>query len=149
MTRGSRVGEQFKFKRAGVYRVGRSDTCQVHLPCDPWSMDVSRQHCLVAVAPPNVRIRDLGSRNGTFVNDVKIGQRDPGRPTADIDPAGAWHNLENGDQIRMGQTVFRVTITDAANDDSENSGVQPVSTMGNALHEQGCVTAARELEAQT
>ncbi|KYC36281.1 hypothetical protein WA1_52005 [Scytonema hofmannii PCC 7110] len=37
----------------------------------------SRYHCLLDINPPDIRVRDFGSRNGTYVNGKKIGQRQP------------------------------------------------------------------------
>ncbi|MDF0552306.1 FHA domain-containing protein [Kamptonema sp. UHCC 0994] len=36
---------------------------------------ISRYHCLLDINPPDIRVRDFGSKNGTFVNGKKIGQR--------------------------------------------------------------------------
>lgn len=36
------------------------------------SLQASRVHALIDVEPAFVTIRDLGSRNGTFVNDVRV-----------------------------------------------------------------------------
>jgi hypothetical protein len=45
------------------------------LPDDPL---ISRRHFMVEVNPPDARIRDFGSLNGTYVNDTKIGSRERG-----------------------------------------------------------------------
>jgi pSer/pThr/pTyr-binding forkhead associated (FHA) protein len=55
----------------GQFAVGRSAACQLSLD-DPL---VSRRHALLIVAPDEVTIEDLQSRNGVVVN----GQRIPGR----------------------------------------------------------------------
>ncbi len=66
--------------------VGRSPANQVHLS-DPL---VSKQHCLIfADQNDNYSIKDLGSRNGTFVNKKLI--------QGDI-------SLQNGDEISLGAT---------------------------------------------
>jgi pSer/pThr/pTyr-binding forkhead associated (FHA) protein len=38
-------------------------------------MRISRYHCLLDINSPDIRVRDLGSLNGTIVNGKKIGQR--------------------------------------------------------------------------
>ena len=58
--------------------IGRSRACLVQIA----ETTVSRQHAIFVVAPGKVRLRDLGSSNGTFVN----GQRVDGEiPLADGD----------------------------------------------------------------
>lgn len=47
---------------------------------------VSRQHCLVRAGEDGYRIRDLASRNGTYVNGMPVKER----------------TLHNGDQIQVG-----------------------------------------------
>jgi len=53
----------------------------------------------------------LGSRNGTFVNEQKIGKRDKDM-TAEQGAALTFeeHALKDGDEIRLGQTIFRVSV---------------------------------------
>ena len=36
------------------------------------SEEISRRHCVIAVAQGSVTVRDLGSKNGTFVNQRPI-----------------------------------------------------------------------------
>jgi pSer/pThr/pTyr-binding forkhead associated (FHA) protein len=92
--------------------LGRAEDCDIQVPLDQDHADVSRHHCLFELDPPAVRVRDLGSRNGTFVNGEKIGQN-PDRPaTAE---SGVWHStatrtLRSGDVVRVGSTEIGVTI---------------------------------------
>jgi pSer/pThr/pTyr-binding forkhead associated (FHA) protein len=68
--------------------VGRGK-CDVVL-LDP---EVSRRHAMVLTTPAGPAIEDLGSTNGTWVNDRRI--------------AGS-HRLRAGDVVRFGQTVWHV-----------------------------------------
>jgi serine/threonine-protein kinase len=57
-------------------------------------MYFSRIHFLVEANPPQCRIIDMGSHNGTYVNGRRTNRAD----------------LSDGDQIRAGHTIFRVLI---------------------------------------
>jgi serine/threonine protein kinase len=82
------------------------------LPDDDHHTTVSRHHCLIDISPPDARIRDLGSRNGTFVNGEMIGRRQPGQaPEEDALTGHLEHDLSDGDEIRIGNTVLRVSVT--------------------------------------
>jgi pSer/pThr/pTyr-binding forkhead associated (FHA) protein len=74
-------------------------------------VDVSRHHCLVEIEPPVVRVRDLGSLNGTFVNDKLIGSR---LKTAVVMDRALGEvverELKDGDEIRLGHTVLQVGL---------------------------------------
>lgn len=48
--------------------IGRDEQCQVRIA----SHEVSRQHCVLRATDEGILVRDMGSRNGTFVNDVRI-----------------------------------------------------------------------------
>jgi DNA-binding NtrC family response regulator len=52
----------------GVYRVGKGAEVQLALN-DP---QVSREHLLVHVSPAGVLVRDLGSKNGSFVGGARL-----------------------------------------------------------------------------
>jgi transcriptional regulator with GAF, ATPase, and Fis domain len=54
------------------------------------SRSVSRRHCLIGNENGQFLVRDLGSRNGTFVNDMPIKER----------------SLRHGDQIQIGDSVL-------------------------------------------
>src|SRR5438132_7438837 len=56
--------------------LGRSEDCSVRLPSHGWEFHmVSRHHCRLDIDPRRVRVRDLGSRNGTYINGRLIGLR--------------------------------------------------------------------------
>ncbi|MEU9874035.1 FHA domain-containing protein [Actinomadura sp. NPDC048021] len=60
---------------------------------------------------PDIRVRDFGRRNGTYVNGVKIGQREAGQAPEDADHRHfPEHDLRTGDEIALGPTVLRVHI---------------------------------------
>ncbi|MBI3463245.1 MAG: FHA domain-containing protein, partial [Planctomycetes bacterium] len=59
----------------GPQLVGRSHHCHIQIPAP----GVSRKHALIEVRPSSMLIGDLGSRNGTFVNDRPV-PRDPVTP---------------------------------------------------------------------
>ncbi len=64
-------GDRFEIPLTAVAAiVGRSDECDIPLPIN----SVSRKHCEFSVADGVVRIRDLGSANGTFVNQNRISE---------------------------------------------------------------------------
>lgn len=73
------------------FLIGREEDCQLR----PNSDLVSRHHCVIAIDDFTVRIRDLGSTNGTFVNNQRI--------TTQV-------VMKQGDQVRIGKLAFEVQI---------------------------------------
>jgi len=59
-------------RRIGLPRtqfvIGRDPSCHLR----PASGEVSRLHCAIAVQAGQVRVRDLKSRNGTFLNEQRV-----------------------------------------------------------------------------
>ncbi|TDD93019.1 protein kinase domain-containing protein [Actinomadura rubrisoli] len=102
---------EFVFDERTTCVLGRADDCAPRLPDDEHHRTVSRHHCLIDVNPPDVRVRDFGSLNGTYVNGSKIGQREK-HLTAEEGAARSYpeHDLADGDEIRLGETVFRVDV---------------------------------------
>src|SRR5438445_1544174 len=72
--------------------VGRSKHAHCQLPAK--DKYFSRIHFMMEVNPPECRLIDMGSHNGTYVNGAKTF-------TAD---------LKEGDQIRAGHTILRIHV---------------------------------------
>ena len=109
VTEGSLKGEEYVFHDAARCVFGRATDCDVALPTDVLNRDVSRYHCAFEIEPPTVRVRDLGSLNGTYVNGEKIGQRSAGLGPDEMDLEGV-RDLRDGDEVRLGGTVIRVNV---------------------------------------
>ncbi|WP_420263668.1 protein kinase domain-containing protein [Candidatus Magnetominusculus dajiuhuensis] len=111
VTDGSLKGKEYIFTERTTCIVGRGVDCYPRLPDDKDHSTISRHHCLLDINPPGMRVRDFGSLNGTFVNGKKIGQRD--RNIAHKEALKAKfpeYDLKDGDTIRLGMTVFRVSV---------------------------------------
>jgi hypothetical protein len=52
----------------GAYVLGRSSECDLVLASDI----VSRRHAAIAVGATDVRVKDLGSSNGTYINGARV-----------------------------------------------------------------------------
>jgi serine/threonine-protein kinase len=106
---GKQQGKEFVFEDPAQCTVGRSCDCNLTLPTDYDHVDVSRHHCVFEIVPPKVYVRDLGSRNGTFVNGEKIGQR-PEHVLAEdaCQSTSPARELHDGDEVQIGKTVLRV-----------------------------------------
>jgi predicted component of type VI protein secretion system len=87
---GKLTGKSIPIK-PGKFLIGRGEECQLR----PQSTMVSRRHCLITVDESTVTIEDLGSTNGTYLNDVKLEGR---------------RELHNGDRLRVGMLGFEVAM---------------------------------------
>lgn len=98
----------FVITRQQTVLVGRGEDCQLRITDDP---RISRHHFSLHVNPPHVRLRDLGGRNGTFINGVRHSAR-PESQTADdgAETRGPEVDLNQGDRIMIGRTVIEVRI---------------------------------------
>lgn len=105
---GPYCGKRFVFDEPDCFLFGRTVDAKVSLPNDPY---VSRQHFMLEIAPPKCKIVDLGSKNGTFVNDVRYGGRKPADATMKQAPNGEMKAyIDNGDEIIVGDTRMSVVI---------------------------------------
>ena len=91
---GKSAGRSIAIKRSPLL-IGRAEECDVR----PLSEDVSRRHCAIHVGPAELWAEDLGSRNGTFVNGVKIVQKT---------------KLTDGDLVRVGVLELKVSCAKPA-----------------------------------
>ncbi len=116
---GPHAGMRFDFDKHDNFIVGRSSQAHFHLP--QRDKTFSRYHFMVEFNPPLCRVIDMASRNGTFLN---------GKPVS-------VSKLENGDEIRGGETVFRIRIeTDGSDEIGQVSGrwerIPPAQSVGQA-----------------
>ncbi len=108
---GSLAGKQFVFEQPAHCVVGRAADCPLRLAGAFEHAWVSRHHCVLDIDPPHVRVQDLGSRNGTFVNGHMIGRRNALGPS-DTESLGC--ELKDGDELGLGPVAFHVCIAGAA-----------------------------------
>ena len=85
--------------------IGRGKYCDVtivhHL--------ISRKHCEIYEEEGRVRARDLGSLNGTFLNDVGIGQGE---------------TLRSGSVLEIGRLRLKIEFPEASGDTTESEGTE-------------------------
>ncbi|MBY8858243.1 protein kinase [Nocardia sp. CA2R105] len=109
--KGPSTGAKFTFSEKAHCVVGRADDCHPRIAEDGHRPLVSRHHCLFDINPPDVRVRDFGSLNGTHVNGVEVGRRLPGQtPEEGALLVFRERDLVDGDEIRLGGTVIRVDV---------------------------------------
>ena len=90
---GKNDGRQIKIAVAR-FIIGRGETAHLR----PSSDLVSREHCEIVVGDGVVRISDLKSRNGTYVNGLKL---------------DGPHDASSGDSLRVGRLQFEVIVDHA------------------------------------
>ncbi len=109
VTRGPLKGRSFSFEEHDTFVFGRGWECHARLAeTDPTA---SRLHFLLEINPPEARIRDLGSLNGTYINGVKYGGRHPSETPQEAASRGFPEvSIRDRDQIQVGDTVFSVKV---------------------------------------
>jgi serine/threonine-protein kinase len=93
LTEGPEAGKVFEFDQADTFLVGRTPKAHLRFSREA-DRHISRTHFLLDIRPPRCFITDLGSTNGTFVNNKRIQRAD----------------LADGDVIRVGRTSIEVHI---------------------------------------
>lgn len=96
-------GESKQFSiDGGKTVIGRKEDCGLRIPLS----EISRKHAILMVDERAVTLRDLGSANGTYVNNKRITEQE----------------LEPGDHIVIGPVVFTIQI------DGKPAEIRPVQT---------------------
>lgn len=109
--KGPVAGQQYSVEGRTVLVVGRKKDCHLVVSDHDPKPRVSRRHCLLDINSPDIRIRDFGSLNGTYVNGKKIGQREKGMSAHEAQSHKfPEFDLKNGDEFRIGPNTFRVTV---------------------------------------
>ncbi len=117
---GDDAGKEFGFDERTLCIVGREDECTVTIrERERGGRCVSRRHFMLDINPPEVRIRDLGSRGGTFVRtrttegwtETLIGKRGSDEPDPKLADHAREYPLKDGDEIRIHRTVLRISAS--------------------------------------
>ena len=82
INKGSNLGSRYLINTQGV-TIGRSTTSDIFLD----DVTVSRAHAVIEMSPESFVLKDSGSLNGTYVNNVSVSSKD----------------LNSGDQIQIGK----------------------------------------------
>lgn len=99
--------------------IGRRPESDIRIPLS----DVSRQHCEIVIDGAKVRVKDLGSRNGTYVNEKKVEEA----------------LLKAGDHMQVGPVHFTVQI------DGMPKAISPPKAQASASKSAGADTATRAM----
>jgi two-component system, cell cycle response regulator len=83
---GANIGRRYFLDRPEQI-IGRSESANIQVDQD----SISRQHCKILNRDGRFTLFDMGSTNGTFVNDNQVEEQE----------------LRDGDVIRLGQTIFK------------------------------------------
>ncbi|MEG4210805.1 protein kinase domain-containing protein [Microcoleus sp. S13_B4] len=111
ITSGNLKGREFTFDTRTTCIIGRAKDCYPKIPDDEKHRTISRYHCLLDINPPDIRVRDFGSKNGTFVNGEKIGQREAHQtPEEAAQIQFPEYDLQGGDEFTLSHTSFRVGV---------------------------------------
>ena len=92
---GPDAGRSFQLGHQSV--VGRDPTASVHL----LDAEVSRRHAILTAEEGRLRVEDLGSSNGTFVDEQQIDGE------VEVQP---------GQKLRVGQTIIEVRAPEGGGD---------------------------------
>lgn len=87
---------------SGKTLVGRGEECDLRIPLP----EISRKHSVLMVGNSGVSVRDLGSANGTYVNNKRVSEQELGA----------------GDHLIIGPVVFTVRVN------GEPKEIKPVHT---------------------
>ncbi|NEO54300.1 MAG: protein kinase [Okeania sp. SIO3B5] len=108
---GSTIGKEYIFEERTTCIIGRHRDCKPRLPSDEQHRTISRYHCLLDINPPDIKVRDFASKNGTYVNGKKIGQRQSEHLSETTTKNNfPEYELKSGDQIQLGNTIFQVSL---------------------------------------
>ncbi|HBN76947.1 MAG TPA: hypothetical protein DD473_14240 [Planctomycetaceae bacterium] len=120
--------------------IGRQNHCDIRVV----SNELSREHCRIEVDHDEAHLIDLGSTNGTYLNQNKL---EPHQP----------YQLNEGDIIRLGPAAFSIRIHDlnesaamdetlsSVSEDTINGDVELTSTAPPISHDEETISVG-ELE---
>ncbi len=100
------IGQRFSVNNHAV--LGRDSSCDITIP----GTHLSRRHAELAVKGSKLLIRDLGSSNGTYVNNERVTETE----------------LKTGDTVRFDVLQFRIQGPDKQAVDNNATMIRPVSS---------------------
>ena len=89
--------------------IGRGEECDLQIPL----LNVSRRHCELRLDQGIIRVKDLASSNGTYLNNQRISEGE----------------LASGDRLAIGPIVFTVQV------DGQPEEVSPIKSRGQMVAE--------------
>lgn len=104
---GAMKGEEFQFEQTGLCLIGRDPSCSISIPREK-DIGISRQHCLLIVGENDIRVRDLFSTNGTYVNGHRLLSSSIGEYPIKTEPNDRF--LTDGDKIKISNIVLQLQI---------------------------------------
>jgi predicted component of type VI protein secretion system len=115
------------FPLTGVTVIGRNPECDISIPTD----EVSRRHAELRPSQDGVMVEDLGSANGTFVNDRRV--------TREL--------LKHGDELRFDQLRFQLVspgreMMGQSNAPNNPTSASAAATSNPSAQETGGISAA-------
>lgn len=122
---GKQSGQLISINRP-KFMIGRADDCQLKSKNEL----ISRYHCVLLTEEGYAGVRDLGSRNGVFVNGEKIDQET---------------ELRNGDRLTIGPLEFEVVIS-VAMSAGKKPKVESIAEVVARTVEQNSLSAAAKEE---
>lgn len=102
MFKADNTRREFPIKR-DAFVIGRKNTCDLRIPLS----SVSRKHCELKIEDGQIKLRDLGSSNGTYHNNIRVQEA----------------VLEAGDEVVVGPVVFTVVV------DGKPEVIEPVRSL--------------------
>ena len=97
-------GERRDFAVSGSKAViGRHTECDIQIPLG----EISRRHCEIVLKKDKIAVRDLGSSNGTYINNRRIQQAE----------------VKAGETLTVGPVIFTVVINGVP------AEIKPIKTM--------------------
>lgn len=96
-------GKRIWVKENQCLEIGRISSADFSIPTDS---HLSRRHLLLDSTQNGFRVRDVGSANGTFLNNQRV----------------TVHALRSGDSIRAGMTTFLVSLREDGENPHDEDG---------------------------
>jgi pSer/pThr/pTyr-binding forkhead associated (FHA) protein len=106
------------FGVVGALTLGRSAECDISIPSD----EISRHHAKLQVVPDGVMVEDMGSANGTFVNNQRVHG-----PTL----------MRHGDELRLDTVRFMLMSPAAEAASAAQRPAEPVAAVAPAKSHKG------------